>query len=996
MNFRSCLALLLLALLPGPLWAQTAPVEGMRDNSPRVHALTGARIVVAPGNVIENGTLVIRDGVIEAVGARVAPPVDARIWDMSGRTLFAGFIDAYADVGMPAGAPEGEDAERGPVAWNPQIRAHVDAAAELAPDDERIEALRAQGFTLAMAVPRTGMFRGRTAAVGLGNGPVRDRVVRSSIAQAVTLQRDNSFGFMYPTSAMGSVAFIRQTMHDADWHMRAWAAYNRNPAGLRRPEMNAALAALAPALRGEQPVLFEAGTDEDVLRILEIAREFPITTWIRASGYEYRVIDALAGLRAPLIVPVAYPDVPNVDRPETALNISLADLRHWHRAPENPGRLAAAGIGFALTSDGLENRSRFLPNVRRAVERGLSADAALAALTTTPARYLGLERTHGTLEAGKVANIVVADGNPFTDSVAIRDVWIDGQRYEVDAAPAVDPRGQWNVVASGERRMEGRLTLEGTPARLTGSFSSSGGEVRLGSARVWDGSRRLQVSFPASALGGEGVVRLSFTVSGDALYGWGEMPDGTRTNWQGSRTRTAASEPAGGAESGNGEGDVGTATRAATLALPEIRPAMEYGRATAPEQPEYVLVRNATLWTMGPDGILEGGDLLVRRGKVERVGRNLDAPRGALVIDAAGKHVTPGLIDAHLHSGVSGAVNEMGSAIVPEVRVGDVLTMSNIWMYRQLAGGLTTAHVMHGSANPIGGQNQMVKLRWGALPEELKLDGAPRTVKFALGENVKRRTGRYPDTRMGTEQIIRDHFKAARDYQQAWREWERSDKRGIPPRRDLRMEALVDILEGRILIMSHSYRQDEILMLMRLVEEFDFKIKAFHHTVEAYKVAPEIARHGAGAVVWSDWGGFKIESYDNTTYNARVLHEAGVLTSLHSDDSQIASRMNWEAAKMLRTGLGEEDALALVTINTAKILGIDDRVGSLEPGKDADFVIWSGHPLSTYTKAEQTWIDGRRYFDVEEDRRLREETERERARLIQLALERRGSRGGER
>lgn len=996
MRFRSSLALSLLALLPGPAWAQTAPVEGLRDNTPQVHALTGARIVVAPGNVIENGTLVIRDGVIEAVGARVTPPADARIWDLSGRTLFAGFIDVYSDVGMPKPSAEREDSARGPIAWNPQIRAHVDAAAELSADDARVQALRAQGFTVAMAVPRVGMFRGRTAVVGLGDGPVRDRVVRSGVAHAVTLQRDNSFGFGYPTSAMGAVAFIRQTLHDADWHMRAWAAYNRNPAGLRRPEMNAALAALAPALRGEQPIVFEASTDEEVLRILAIAREFSITPWIRASGYEYRLVDALSGLRAPLIVPVAYPDVPNVERPEAALNVSLADLRHWYRAPENPGRLAAAGLTFALTADGLDDRSKFLPNVRLAVRRGLSPDAALAALTTIPARYLGLERTHGTLEAGKVANIVVADGNPFTDSVAIRDVWIDGRRYEVTPAPAVDPRGQWNVVASGDRRIEGRLTLEGTPERLSGSFSSTGGEVRLGSARLWNETRRLQVSFPASAVGGEGVVRLSFTVSGDALYGWGEMPDGTRLTWKGTRTRTAASEPAGGAERRNGTGDVASTTTTANLTLPEIRPAMEYGRPSAPEQPEYVLVRNATIWTMGPDGIIQGGDLLVRRGKIERIGRNLEAPRGAVVIDAAGKHVTPGLIDPHLHSGVSGAVNEMGSAIVPEVRIGDVLTMDNIWMYRQLAGGLTTAHIMHGSANPIGGQNQVVKMRWGALPEEMRFEGAPRTVKFALGENVKRRTGRYPDTRMGTEQIIRDHFKAALDYRQAWQEWERGDKRGIPPRRDLRMDALVDILEGRIQIMSHSYRQDEILMLIRLAEEFGAKVRAFHHTVEGYKVASEIARHGAAAVVWSDWGGFKIEAYDNTTFNARVLHEAGVLTSLHSDDSQIASRMNWEAAKMLRTGLSEEQALALVTINPAKILGIADRVGSLEPGKDADFVIWSGSPLSTYAKAEQTWVDGRKYFDLEEDRRLREEIDRERAKLIQLALERRGGRGGER
>jgi imidazolonepropionase-like amidohydrolase len=391
---------------------------------------------------------------------------------------------------------------------------------------------------------------------------------------------------------------------------------------------------------------------------------------------------------------------------------------------------------------------------------------------------------------------------------------------------------------------------------------------------------------------------------------------------------------------------------------------------------------------MTSQGIMENADVLVTRGRVARVGRNLAAPAGAVVINGAGKHVTPGLIDAHLHSGASGGINETGSAIVPEVRIADVITMDNIWMYRQLAGGLTTAHVMHGSANPIGGQNQVVKLRWGALPSEQIFAGAPRTVKFALGENPKRREERYPDTRMGTEQIIRDHFLAAREYERAHKAWE-TNKRGIPPRKDLRMQALVDIMNGDILVMSHAYRQDEMLMLMRIAEEFGFRIKAFHHGVEAYKLGPEMAAHGAAAVVWSDWGAFKMEAFDNTTYNARLLRDAGVLTSLHSDNSQIASRMNWEAAKMLRTGLTEQEALALVTINTAKVLGIDSRVGSLDTDKDADFVVWSANPLSTEAKAEQTWIDGRKYYDIEEDRRQREEVARERSRLIQLILQQR-------
>jgi imidazolonepropionase-like amidohydrolase len=1028
----AALTLCLLPAQPGTAAAQTTPVEGLRQNPPAVHALTNVRIVAAPGRIVPSGTVVIRDGVIEAAGANVRVPADARVWDLAGHSVYPGFIDAYSDVGMRGALTQAErDEPRGAVYWNPQVRAFTDAAMEFAAEEhERPAALRSQGFTVALAVPRQGMFRGQAAALSLGAGSVAERLVRPGVAQALTFARDNSVGGGYPTSAMGAMAFVRQTLHDAAWHGRAHDAYVRSPQALQRPETSAALAALGPALRGEQPLLVETRTEEELLRVLGLGGEFSgVRLWVRGSGSEYRVIERLRGMRAPLIVPVNFPRTPDVTRAEQALNLGVAQLRHWHEAPANPARLAAAGIRFALTTDGLSDRSHFLRNVRTAVQRGLGADVALAALTTVPAEYLGISRTHGTLEAGKVANIVVAEGDVFAGDAAIESVWIDGRRFEVTAPAGADPRGQWRVASIGPTELEGTLTLAGTRAQLTGTFAAAGAEARLSSARVGGMAPQLQVAFPGDVLGHEGTIRLSGSATATALHGWGELPDGRRFNWTGQRiaepeaeapgdagaretrvgaqavpaARGAARTP-GIAGARGAPGDAG-ATRAATAApgaaptaashaaaapldVPPTWPAMEYGRAGIPTQPQHVLVRNATVWTMGPLGALQGADLLVTRGRVARIGRGLQAPAGAVIIEADGRHVTPGLIDAHLHSGIAGGVNEVGSAIVPEVRIGDVLTADDIWMYRQLAGGLTTAHLMHGSANPIGGQNQHIKLRWGAHADELKFEGAPRTVKFALGENVKRRTDRYPDTRMGTEQIIRDHFMAAREYRRQHEEWRRT-RRGIEPRRDLRMEALNDILDGEILIMSHAYRQDEMLMLMRVAEEFGTRISSFHHGVEAFKIAPEIAAHGAAAVVWSDWSSFKIEAHDATTYNARMLIDAGVLTSLHSDDSQIASRMNWEAAKLLRTGLTEEQALALVTINPARILGIADRVGSLEEGKDGDFVIWSGNPLSTTSRAEQTWIDGRRYFDIEEDRQLREQVERERSRLIQAILSQR-------
>ena len=964
----------LLLLMPSVAFTQTSPIDGIKDNTPAVHAFTNATVVVSPGNVLQNATLVIRNGIVESVGVKNSLPSDARIWDMAGKTIYPGFIDPHSDVGH---AEPRVEIELGSQSWNPNLRAHLSATNEYNIEDDGAGELRSQGFTTALSVPPLGIFRGSTSVLNLTEGPVSERLVKSDVTQAVNIDRSWDFGFTYPTSSIGVIALIRQTLYDANWHKRAHETYQAKPAGLERPEMNQVLAALSGVIEGRQPLIFETDSDEEILRALKLRDEFDIPIWIRGNGHEYKLLDVLSDENVPYILPLTYPDKPDVDFPEDALDEDFAELRHYYLAPENPSRISAAGISYSITADGLDSKKDFLKKLRLAVDAGLSPEDALAALTVNPAKLLGIDATHGTLAAGKVANLIVADGNLFTENAHINDVWIDGKQFEVTTEETVNPRGEWEISSVGNEINGVLLIEESRTGRFGGNYTTGGTKVDLKTVSVDGAGSRIRADIDGDSLNVDGLIRLTASVTdgGEALEGWADISGSDAVQWTGTRKTTVEKES-----------DISRDPVARTVDLSNIRPAMEFGRESLPGQPETVLIRNATIWTMEEEGILENADLFIRNGKVEEVGEELSAPRNAVVLDAGGKHVTPGLIDAHIHSGVDG-VNEIGNAVTAEVRLGDVLNINNIWMYRQLAGGLTSAHVMHGSANPIGGQNEHIKMRWGALPDDLKIEGAPKTVKFALGENPKRvGSDRYPETRMGTEQIIEDRFSMARDYEAEWQRWEETGE-GIPPRKDLRLDALTGIINGEIIIQSHSYRQDEILTLMRLAERFDFKIGAFHHGVEAYKVAPELAEHGAGAVVWSDWSSFKIEAYDGTLYNAKLLTEAGVLTSLHSDNSQISSRMNWEAAKMLRAGMQAEDALALVTINTAKVLGIDDKVGSLMPGKDADFVIWNGDPLSTFTKAEQTWIDGRKYFDLEEDAEMREKLKAERTALIEWILE---------
>jgi len=423
------------------------------------------------------------------------------------------------------------------------------------------------------------------------------------------------------------------------------------------------------------------------------------------------------------------------------------------------------------------------------------------------------------------------------------------------------------------------------------------------------------------------------------------------------------------------------------------------------DKPNETLIRNATVLTI-THGTLQNTDVLIRKGKIAGVGKNLKVSSNARVIDATGKFVMPGIIDCHSHSMLD-TINEGSLAVTSMARTRDVLNPTDVDLYRELAGGVTTLNLLHGSANPIGGLNTVVKIKYGRPIEEFIFPGAMPGIKFALGENVKRSSSpnlpgiqrRYPSTRMGVEEVIRDAFTRARDYKKTWDEYNAAVKRGdknlVPPRRDLQLDPLVEVLEGKRYVHAHSYRADEILMLINIANEFGFKVKTFQHVLEGYKVAKEIAQHGAGGSTFADFWGYKIEAYDAIPYNTAIMTRAGVVVSVNSDSDERARRLNIEAAKAMRYGnLSEEEALKLVTINPAIQLGIQERVGSIEVGKDADLAIWNGHPLSVYARVDTTFIDGDIFFDRQQDLARRPELEKERAQLEQAEPNRPGTGGG--
>jgi N-acetylglucosamine-6-phosphate deacetylase len=1022
---------------------------GLKRNTPSVWALTNAKVVCRCNQTLDNATVVIRDGRIASVHADNTVPPDARVIDLKGKTVYPGFIDGYSEVGLSS-----ESLNSSAKYWNPNITPQLTVASQAGSFGSANSALRKQGIVARLVAPSKGIIRGQSAVLSTGTSDPNVAVLATDVAQHLELTVSQRSRTVYPGSPMGAVALARQTMYDAQWYQAAWNASDSDPT-LPRPEINDALAALQPVIEGKQPIVVETSNQQFFLRAERFAGEFGLNLIVRGSGLEYRRLDEIAATGRPVILPLNFPKPPNVASAEIANGVTLQTLMHWDLAPENPARVDSAGISFAFSTDQLSSTSDFLKAVRTAVQRGLSKESALRALTETPAELFGVSQLLGSVEAGKLASLVITDGDLFDSKTKIVETWIDGNRFEHSQQPTTAVAGTYELRLPEKKDHPQTLFVkitEDSGLKLKGQIS----QAPFNAAQQDDNDQQPEdtdtdddqpdVSEPKSAVidvkklaqseytvsgqfagkdwGLDGIIRLSLLfvpqsgneevpaqVTGRVTWPDGSVvasaaqvvdeqatasadtPDADDSAVESADDQAVAESQAKDDQPEDDQAaDDAKASRKRKASFAVNYPLGAFGRESIPVQEGLVAFRHATIWTSGPDGIIENGTLLIDSGVIVAVGKEVDIPANATIIDVKGTHITPGIIDCHSHMATDGGVNESTQAISCEVRIGDFIDADDIAIYRQLAGGVTTSNILHGSANPIGGQNQVIKLRWGMTGQQMKFAEAPPGVKFALGENVKQSnwgdnyTTRYPQTRMGVEQVFRDAFIAAREYAIRMDSWQ-DNRRGLPPRRDLELDALREIVEHKRWIHCHSYRQDEILALIRVLDEFGITIGTFQHILEGYKVAEAMAEHGAMGSAFSDWWAYKFEVYDAIPYAGAIMHEAGIVVSFNSDDAELARHLNQEAAKAVKYGgVSPAEAFKFVTLNPARQLRIDEYVGSLEKGKHADFVVWNGSPLSNLTRCEQTWIDGRRYFHRDEDNQLRTQVAGMRNTLIQKIL----------
>lgn len=967
-----CSFILIICFVFGGFAQTTFPVNGIAEPKAECYAFTNATLVKDGQTTLNNAVLVIRKGKIVSAGTNAALPTDAVIIDCKGKYIYPSFIDMYSDYGIQAPQRTGTFDFRAPAqiasntkgayGWNQAIKTETDAFKIFTADGAKARLYREAGFGTVLTHQKDGIARGTGVVVTLADHKENLVILKERASAHYSLYKGSSTQ-SYPASLMGAIALLRQTYLDAQW-------YKSRPA-----EEGVNLSLQAWNDNQGLPQIFDATDKWNVLRADRVGDEFGIQYIIKAGGNEYQRIKEIAATNATFIVPLNFPQAMDVEDPGDARFVSLSDMKHWEMAPYNAAAFEKSNIPFCLTTADLKDVKQFSGNLRKALDYGLSEKKALEALTKTPATLLGLYDQVGSLDAGKLANFIITSGPVFNEKTVIYQNWVQGEKYLVNESGWNDikgsyeltinsPKGQANFILDVKTNNSANIINKDT---MTAKFSNDGKLVKL----VFTETKK-----------SKNTLRLSGVSHGEFWDGTGEDSAGNKLLWSAKFVKSSTAK-------------TDSVKKKDPLRLGIVKyPFNGYGWEELPK-PENLLIRNATVWTNEKEGKLTNTDVLIRNGKIVQIGKNL-SDNAARVIDGTGKQLTPGIIDEHSHIAAA-SINEGGQSVSSEVRIKDNLDPEDINIYRQLSGGVTSSHILHGSANTIGGQTQLIKLRWGANDNGLMFANSDGFIKFALGENVKRSSStqgntRFPDTRMGVEEVLADAFQRAKDYSNALKlaEPQAKNKKGAPAkvvRRDLELDALVEILNKKRFITCHAYIQSEITAAMRVGDKYGFSFNTFTHILEGYKVADKMKAHGASASTFSDWWNYKMEVIDAIPYNATLMQGVGLNVAINSDDAEMARRLNQEAAKSIKYGgMSEDEALKMVTLNPAKMLHVDDRVGSIKVGKDADLVLWSDHPLSIYAKSEKTIVDGIIYFDRGRDTELRKMIAEEKNRLVQKML----------
>lgn len=965
---RSIVLLFFLSLTSA--FCQDRPINGLAPSQPMVYLLKNAHIIVSPDKTLSKASLLIEGDKIVEIGTFILKPANAIEVDCEGKTIVPAFIELNSEIGIqklpfPAQKspyPQLESTKTGEYYWNESIHPETQAAASFSPDEKANELWTKMGFGFALSHTHDGIARGTGVLISLGKDDVlRSQLITAQASAHFSLDKGSSHQ-SYPSSQMGVIALLRQTLYDLEWYRNQT---NKSP--------NLSMDALGSQL--DKPLFFETGDALEILRAHAISTEFNLPFHYIGSGNEYQIIDQLKTTQRTVVIPLKFPKAYDVTDPYINMEIPLSELKHWELAPSNAYLLSRSGIPFCFSASGVSSEKEFWSNVHLALKRGLTPSQALAALTTVPAKLLGESSRMGTLEKNKLASFFIYDSNPFDGAAQLTEKWMLGSREIVKELPLSGIPGQYDFLVDNKSIP---IEINQKGEKFTAKFIGTGVKKDENPIHITFENNDVVVQFSDSLDGFKGSVNLHGKINTrvGVMEGEGTLPSGRWVKWSAIKRKKLEPEKP---ESKPREID-------STFAQRIWFPCMAYGYDSLPQQQTFV-IKNVTAWTNESQGILKNATVIVENGKIRFIGDGgYRTPNGAIEIDGKGMHLTSGIIDEHSHIAISKGVNEGGQAISAEVSIGDVVRNDDINIYRQLAGGVTASQLLHGSANPIGGQSALIKLKWGFTPQEMLIKDAPKFIKFALGENVKQtnwgdfNTIRFPQTRMGVEQVYMDAFTRALAYQDQKRS--STDKKNAV-RRDLELDVLSEILNKERFITCHSYVQSEINMLLHVADTFGFKINTFTHILEGYKVADKLAAHGAGGSTFSDWWAYKYEVRDAIPYNAKLMVDQGVVVAINSDDAEMGRRLNQEAAKAVKYGgMAEEDAWKMVTLNPAKLLHLDDRMGSIREGKDADLVLWTTHPLSVEAIADKVFIDGILHYDRMQDVHLQLRNQNERARIL--------------